>query len=251
MDENQVNESTEVIETNEFQDPLDNFDLRTPAEVEASVQDDVEEEPEEKTAEPVEEEEKSQPEEKAVEEKPYQPPQKVQLQVKAFEKEIPVDEYGNIDPSKLGEYLQERDNHLKEVARVEAQNAYFENIYGQREWNDVGEAYPELVKDETTRGLIENLRVADAIRGGEGSLMEAAKTIKSLQDGAVAKGRESQQANITRQKTVTLKSSSRSQPSDANKLSSLRKKAVAGGADGESARLSLLSELYESGALNA
>ena len=55
--------------------------------------------------------------------------------------------------------------------------------------------------------------------------MEAAKTLKAIQDEAVAKGRESQQANITRQKTVTLKSSSRTQPSDVNKLSNLRKKA--------------------------
>lgn len=229
---------------------LDNFDTSTPAEVEARALEASQQDEEE--FEEVETEEQSKEETEVKEEtKPYLPPQKVKLQAKPFEATIPVDEYGNVDAEKLGEYLQARDEHLKEVARIEAQNANYEIMYGQREWADVTEAYPELVKNDTTRSLIENLRVADAIRGGEGNLMEAARQISELQSSKFEEGKQSQQSNITRQKSVTLKSSSRSQAPDTNNISTLRKKAFSGSGDSESARRNYISALYESGALDA
>lgn len=244
---NEPNEVAEVVEEVEIEateiDEND-FDLSTPAEFEArrAQVEEAEEEVEEAEA----------PEAPAAEEKKlYQAPQKIQLQAKPFEGEIPVDEYGNIDPTKLGEYLQSRDEHLKESARIEAQNAYYENVHGQREWNDVGEAYPELVSNETTRNLIENLRVADAIRGGQGNLMEAAKQLDDQRKEQFNLGAESQKSSITRQKSVTLKGSSRSSAPRANDISNLRKKAMSGGADSESARLSYISSLIDSGAFNS
>lgn len=230
---------------------LDNFDLSTPAEAEARALE-ASQQDEEESEKEVKPEVKTEVEAETKEEvKPYQPPQKVQLQAKPFEATIPVDEYGNVDAEKLGEYLQSRDEHLREVARIEAQNANYEIMHGQREWNDVNEAYPELVKNETTRSLIENLRVADAIRGGEGNLMEAARQISELQSSKFEEGKQSQQSNITRQKSVTLKSSSRSQAPDTNNISTLRKKAFSGSGDSESARRNYISALYESGALDA
>jgi len=235
---------------------LDNFDLSTPAEAEARRQVASQEEPDDNVQDPVVDDEveakaETEPKTETPEPTAYQAPQKVQQTVPKFEGEIPVDEYGNIDPKGLAEYMQKFSEHAIASAQVEANNAYYENVHGQREWSDVGEAYPELVKNESTRSLIENLRVADAIRGGKGELMEAARQIKGLQDTARTEGQTSQQSSITRQKSVALQTSSRQTTPNANTNSNLRQRAMGGGADSESARIALLSNLYDSGALNS
>lgn len=227
---------------------LDNFDLRTPAEAaadEATNPTPVEtEDNQEEAPKSVSAEEEAPKEEK----KPYQAPQKVRLDIPKFEMEIPRDEYGNIDPEKMEAYLQARDEHLMKVSEVTAQNAMFENTFMQREWQDVGSAYPDIVEDEGLRTMAENLRTADALRGGEGSLMAAAEQIDAMRKAERDAGRAEAQTNITRQKSVSLQSSPQAQNIDAQKTSNLRKAAAGGD---ENARIQLLSSLYESGALNA
>lgn len=225
------------------QDALASFDTRTPADVEAESGDAVEE-PQQEVKEVEQEETQEQPQEQP---KQYQPPQRVQLQSKPFEAEIPVDEYGNVDPAKLGEYLQNFSEHTREQARIEAQNANYDVMYGQREWSDVNEAFPDLVNNDTNRSLIENLRVADAIKGGEGSLMAAAQQVSDMLQGAEARGRESQQSTITRQKSVAITNQGRSQSAETSNLSSLRKRAIGGSDD---ARIQYLSQLIDNGSLN-
>lgn len=228
---------------------LDNFDLRTPAEAAAEEANPQPEAP--KEAEDVSGDGEPTPEEaapKEEEKKPYEAPQRVKVEVPEFEMEIPRDEYGNIDPEKFGDYLQARDEHMKKVAEATAQNAMFENTYMQREWQDVGSAYPEIVENESLRAMAENIRTADALRGGEGSLMAAAEQIAEIRKMEREAGRAEAQTNITRQKSVSLQSSPQAQNIDAQKTSNLRKAAASGD---ENARIQLLSSLYESGALNA
>ena len=182
-----------------------------------------------------------------VEDEPYQPPQKIKVELPQFEGEIPVDEYGNIDASKLGEYLAARDKYILDAAKATSDNAYYDNLYTQREWADVEKAYPELAADDHLRGLVDNLRTADAIKGGDGSLMKAAKQIDALRQSSVEKGRLDQQANLDRQRTATTTSSSRTGNQVNSRTANLRKQAAAGSDD---ARIALLADLYESGALN-
>lgn len=246
-----------VAEESANVDLLDNFDTRTPDQVEAdaAAADEIEDE---KPAKPEEtqktksEEEKpeAKAEEPAKEVPKYQPPQKINLQAPKFEMEIPRDEYGNIDPEKFGEYLQARDEHLKQVARIEAQNAYYEQTFGQREWADVESQYGDLLKEvPDARDTIESLRVADAIRGGEGLLMSAAEKLNSMLSSQKQQGIESQQKTITRQKSVKLDSSTRTTNASADRIKSLRNRALSGGVDSDSARRAYISELYDSGAL--
>lgn len=248
-----MNDKTAPEPTDVEVDALDNFELGTPAEVEAR-----ETTSQERSDGDTEVEEPAKPEVKTEDEvanepetpKPHQAPQKVQMQVPKFEAEIPVDEYGNIDPKGLADYMQKFSEHAVAAAEAKANNAYYENVYGQREWNDVGEAYPELIKNETTRSLIENLRVADAIRGGKGELMEAAKMFSDQLTAARNEGIASTQSNITRQKSVSPTASSRTIAPNVNANSSLRKKAMGGGHGSEEARILLLGNLYDSGALS-
>jgi len=232
-------------------DALDNFDLSTPAEVEArqaaSQEEPGDEAVVETEVEPVKPE--TNPDSETPEPKPYVAPQKVQMQVPKFEAEIPVDEYGNIDPKGLADYMQKFSEHAVAAAEAKANNAYYENVYGQREWSDVGEAYPELVKNESTRSLIENLRVADAVRGGKGELMEAAKTFSDQLTTARNEGIASTQSNITRQKSVSPTASSRTIAPSANTNSSLRKKAMGGGYGADEARIQYLSNLIDSNSI--
>lgn len=233
------------------------FDVRTPAEVAADEADSVEPETPTDDADTTEEVETEEhkgttpaPENTEEPDKvPYQPPQKVKVELPKFEAEIPVDEYGNIDATKMAEYLQARDKYILDAARAESNNAYYDNLYVQREWADVSEAYPELAKDETLRTLVDNIRYADAIKGGKGSLMEAAKAIDALRQSSVEAGRTQQQATITRQKSVSTTASPRNTGrSEAAKTAQLRKQAANGS---DEARIKLLSSLIDSGALNA
>lgn len=182
------------------------------------------------------------------EEPAYTPPQKIKVDLPTFEGEIPVDEYGNIDASKLGEYLQARDKYILDAAKATSDNAYYDNLYTQREWQDVEKAFPDLAADTQLRGMVDSLRTADAIKGGTGSLMDAAKQIDALRQSSVEKGRQDQQATISRQKAVTTTASSRTSSPDATRTATLRKQAAQGN---DEARLALLSDLYDSGALNA
>lgn len=224
---------------------LDNFDLRTPAE--AAVAED--EQPPAPQVEGAPNDDAPTEETPVVEEKkPYEAPQRVKVEVPKFEMEIPRDEYGNIDPEKMQEYLQAFSEHSMKAAEATTQNAMFENTYMQREWQDVGSAHPEIVENESLRTMAENLRTADALRGGEGSLMKAAEQIAEIRKMEREAGRAEAQTNITRQKSVSLTSSPRATNIDAQKTSNLRKAANAGD---ENARLQLLGNLIDSGALNA
>lgn len=237
-----------VVEAEADYSPLDNFDLRTPAEAaaeEANPQSEPEKEDVSGDSEPTAEPEAKDPVE---DKKPYEAPQRVKVEVPEFEMEIPRDEYGNIDPEKFGEYLQARDEHMKKVAEATAQNAMFENTYMQREWQDVGSAYPEIVENESLRAMAENIRTADALRGGEGSLMAAAEQIAEIRNAEREAGRAEAQTNITRQKSVSLQSSPQAQNIDAHKQSNLRKAAATGD---ENARIAYIQSLMETGALNA
>lgn len=245
MDEQATDQPDVIVDAQEIeQESLDNFDTRTPADVEAEQQD-AEEEPE--TNQEEQEAPKAETPNEAPEKPQYQAPKRVQLEAKPFEAEIPVDEYGNVDPAKLGEYLQRFSEHTREQARIEAQQANYDVMYGQREWNDVQGAFPELVKDDHTRSLIENLRVADAIKGGEGSLMAAAEQLDGMLKGAEARGRESQQSVITRQKSVATTGQNRTQNVESTNLKALRNRAIGGSED---ARIQYLSKLIDDGALN-
>lgn len=253
MNDDQPGEIPEVAEN--LDSNLDNFDLRTPAEAAADEANQPKEDPkpEEPQVEdnpqvegaPNEEAPVETPKEEA---KPYEPPQRMKVEVPPFEMEIPRDEYGNIDPEKMQEYLQARDEHMVKVAEATAQNAMFENTYLQREWQDVGSAYPEIVENESLRTMAENIRTADALRGGEGSLMAAAEQIVAIRKAEREAGKAEAQTNITRQKTVSLQSSPQAQNIDVKKQSNLRKAAANGD---ENARIAYIQSLMETGALNA
>lgn len=233
-------------------DPMDNFDFRLPSEVEAAEESEALEAPEvEDTTEkeelaPETTEEVATPEEA----KPYVLPQRIKLESRAFEATIPVDEYGNIDPEKMQEYLQNFSETVKHNATVDAQNAYFDQVYGQREWADVEENYGELLKTvPSARQTIESLRIADAVQGGDGSLMNAAKQLSELRGTSIQEGKASQQSSIERQKSVSLKSSSRSSNTSADTTASLRKAAFNGGPRSEDARIAYIQHLSDTGKL--
>lgn len=88
-----------------------------------------------------------------------------------------LDEFGNLDATKFGDFMRKNNESVftQAVGAVQARNQA-EQIENNA-WNAVHEAYPELVENPSLEKAIRGARIQDLINGGKGDLNELAKGI--------------------------------------------------------------------------
>lgn len=128
-------------------------------------------------------------------------------------KEPEVNEQGEITNMTAQEYQRYLVDTAKNEVRQEAYTQYVENAA----LDYVEKFLPEIKTNPAVRQLVENQRIADAIAGRDGSVVNAALTIKTLLDGAKVQGAQNAKASITIQKEAALETGSAVQKDEPSK----------------------------------
>lgn len=172
--------------------------------------------------------------------------QRPNTNVQIPEIKIPVDENGNVRIDALQQTLQQTVQTAVQLSQEAGRAEFADQIYTAREWEAVEGQYPDLVSDPTTRDMVDNLRMMDAIKGGKGDLLEAAKQVSDILAAREQKGKQSAQTSIRVVKQSALAPAGQKVNTEASNLASLKKKAYSGD---ENARLKYIAALHESGKL--
>lgn len=240
--------------------PADDFDYRSPAQIEsAEVSDDggegsegeeeQEEAPEVQPKTPPAAEAKTGQEagQPAASEAPSNDKSNPLFNPKQIEVTLPTKEDGSLDVTALPKFVDD----VMAAAQAKAEKVISDRMFVAEEQEAVETAYPDLAKNPARMKIVQDLRMADVLNGGKGDLLEVAKSYMEDRGEAVNQGKQSQKSSIRRQKSARLETAGRTANDGSAKLRQLTKTAFQSNnrADRDAARIERIKLLRSSGQL--
>lgn len=97
-----------------------------------------------------------------------------------------TDEYGYVDPNKLMQYLEKRDQEVAEHAVKTFDARQRAERIEKETWDNVYKDFPEVKTNETLEKALRGARILDITSGGDGDLARlASELVKPLRDSKV------------------------------------------------------------------
>ncbi len=165
--------------------------------------------------------------------------------------ELPVDEDGNANAQDVLAVIAQREEAMQSnmqkvveaaVSEVERRNA--EANHERKLWTRAETVLPEMKENKELRDMVQDIRAAAIIRGGNLSPAKAAERVQKMLGGAKERGARAMTETVKVQKSARLESSSTyAEPGDSRQSDLVARSRSTNRADADAARRELLKSM--------